>query len=80
MVKLTTMQRKYLLRAALILLLIAGSFMVLWTSSRSELKKNQNVESLEECSSKSVKPSSASGEMIWETLSSQFFSSFEIAN
>lgn len=73
------MQRKYLLRAAMILLLIAGSFIVLWSSNRTELKKSQNTETLEECSQKKVK-SSATGEMIWETLSSQFFSSFEISN
>lgn len=73
------MQRKYLLRAAMILLLIAGSFIVLWSSSRTELKNTQCVESLEECAEKRIKPS-ASGEMIWETLSSQFFSSFEISN
>ncbi|HLF46059.1 MAG TPA: hypothetical protein VI548_06520 [Chitinophagaceae bacterium] len=78
MIKLTTMQRKYLIRAALILLLIAGSFIVLWSSSRSEIKKSQNTETLEDCSNKKLNPS-ASGEMIWETLSSQFFSSFEIA-
>lgn len=79
MIKLTTMQRKYLIRAALILLLIAGSFMVLWSSTRAEFKKSQNIETLEECAKKSTKPST-SGEMIWETLSSQFFSSFEISN
>ena len=79
MIKLTTMQRKYLKRAALILLLIAASFIVLWSSSRTELKKSQNAETLEECSNNKIEPP-ASGEMIWETLSSQFFSSFEIAN
>lgn len=79
MIKLTTMQKKYLLRAALILLLIAGSFMVLWSSSRAESKKSQTAETLEECSNKNIK-SPASGEMIWETLSSQFFSPFEISN
>lgn len=79
MVKLTTMQRKYLFRAVLILLLIAGSFMILWTSSKAEFKKSQTVESLEDCSKKCIKPS-ASGELIWESLSTQFFSSFEISN
>ena len=79
MIKLTIMQKKYLLRAALILLLIAGSFLVIWSSSKTELKKSQTAETMEECTKKSVKPS-ASGEMIWETLSRQFFSSFEVSN
>jgi hypothetical protein len=79
MIKFTAMQRKYLLRAALILVLIAGSFIVLWSSNKSQLQKSQNSETLEECASKAIKPT-GSGELIWETLSSQFFSSFEISN
>lgn len=78
MLKLTIMQRKYLIRAALILVLIAGSFIVLWSSTRTQLQKNQPCETLEECSGNRIKQA-GSGELIWETLSSQFFSSFEIS-
>ena len=77
--KLTTMQRKYLLRAAMVFLLIAGSFIVLWSSSRAAANKKDCTESMEECSEK-IKKNTPSGEMIWETLSHQFFSTVETSN
>jgi len=79
MIKLTTVQRKYMIRVGLTLLLIAGSFIVLWSSSRTTASKKVCSESMEECSKK-VKKGNPSGEMIWETLSTQFFSSVEISN
>jgi hypothetical protein len=76
MMKLTSMQRKYLLRAALILLLITGSYLVLWSSNRSQAAKANCTESMEECCKKEDSKTQSS-EMIWETLSRQFFSSVE---
>ena len=69
--KLTPMQHKYLLRAALILLLIAGSYLVLWSATKTP--KETCTESMEECCKKQTDKES-SGEMIWETFSNQFIS------
>jgi len=69
--KLTYMQRKYLLRAALILLLIAGSYLVLWSSTRTRSQKETCTESMEECCKKQ-NDNESSGEMIWESFSRQF--------
>ncbi|HEU4859202.1 MAG TPA: hypothetical protein VFT15_05165 [Chitinophagaceae bacterium] len=71
--KLTPMQHKYLLRAALILLLIAGSYLVLWSATRTRTSRETCTESMEDCSKKQDNKDS-SGEMIWETLSRQFIS------
>jgi hypothetical protein len=78
MMKLTTMQRKYLLRVALVLLLIAGSYAVLWSSSRRNADNGTCTESMDECCKKSDQQA-PSGEMIWESLSRQFFSAVEIS-
>lgn len=67
------MQRKYLLRAAMILLLIAGSYMVLWSATRTHSQKETCTESMEECC-KNKTDKDGSGEMIWETFSRQFIS------
>jgi len=67
------MQRKYLLRAALILLLIAGSYFVLWSATKSRSSKETCSESMEDCGKKKNDKDS-SGEMIWETFSRQFIS------
>ena len=67
------MQKKYLLRAALILLLIAGSYLVLWSTTRTNSQKEVCSESMEECSKKKT-DKDGSGEMIWETFSRQFIS------
>ncbi|HJS55937.1 MAG TPA: hypothetical protein VJ765_15405 [Chitinophagaceae bacterium] len=69
--KLTCMQHKYLLRAALILLLIAGSYLVLWSSTRTNAQKETCTESMEDCS-KNKNDKDGSGEMIWESFSRQF--------
>jgi hypothetical protein len=71
--KLTPMQQKYLLRAALILLLIAGSYLVLWSATRNHSQKATCSESMEECC-KNKNDKDGSGEMIWETFSRQFIS------
>jgi len=71
--KLTPMQRKYLLRAALILLLIVGSYLVLWSTTRTHSQKDTCSESMEECC-KNKDENDKSGEMIWETFSRQFIS------
>jgi hypothetical protein len=71
--KLTPMQRKYLLRASLILLLIAGSYLVLWSASGTDSQKEVCTESMEECCKKKA-DKDGSGEMIWETFSRQFIS------
>lgn len=67
------MQRKYLLRAALILLLIAGSYVVLWSTTRTHSQKDACSESMEECC-KNKNDRDPSGEMIWESFSRQFIS------
>jgi hypothetical protein len=67
------MQRKYLLRAALILLLIAGSYLVLWSATKNRSSKETCTESMEDCCKKKTDKES-SGEMIWETFSRQFIS------
>ena len=67
------MQKKYLLRAALILLLIAGSYLVLWSKTRTHSQKEVCTESMEECCKKKT-DKDGSGEMIWETFSRQFIS------
>jgi hypothetical protein len=67
------MQRKYLLRAALILLLMAGSYLALWSATTAHRSKETCTESLEECC-KSKTDKDSSGEMIWETFSRQFMS------
>jgi hypothetical protein len=71
--KLSSMQHKYLLRAALILLLIAGSYLVLWSATKNHTSKEACTESMEECCKKKTDKES-SGEMIWETFSRQFIS------
>jgi hypothetical protein len=71
--KLTPMQRKYLLRASLILLLITGSYMVLWSTTGTHSQKEACSESMEECCKKKT-DKDGSGEMIWETFSRQFIS------
>jgi hypothetical protein len=73
------MQQRYLVRAMLVLVFIAGSFIVLWSASRVRAGKNTCSESMDECIKKSQKVS-PSGELIWESLSRQFFSSVEISN
>ncbi len=67
------MQRKYLLRAALILLLIAGSYLVLWSATRNDTPKTTCTESMNECCKK-TNNKDASDELIWETFSRQFIS------
>ena len=67
------MQRQYLLRASLILLLIAGSYLILWSASRTSSPKQACAESMEECCQKKA-DKDGSGEMIWETISRQFIS------
>jgi hypothetical protein len=67
------MQRKSLLRAALILLLIAGSYLVLWSATKTHSQKETCSESMEECCKKKD-DKAGSGEMIWETFSRQFIS------
>ena len=67
------MQRKYLIRASLILLLIMGSYLILWSASRASSQKQVCSESMEECSKKRA-DKDGSGEMIWETISRQFIS------
>jgi len=67
------MQYKYLLRAALILLLIAGSYLVLWSATNSQASKETCTESMEECRQKKS-DKDGSGDMIWDTFSRQFIS------
>ena len=67
------MQHKYLLRAALILLLIAGSYLVLWSATKSPDKPENCPESMEECCQKKEEKGSP-GESLIETFSRQFIS------
>ena len=71
--KLKPMQRKYLLRAALVILLIAGSYLVLWSATRTHTQKETCTEGMDECCQKK-NDKDGSGEMIWETFSRQFIS------
>jgi len=66
------MQKKYLIRAALIMLLITGSYLILWSTSPAS-SPDTCCENMEECIQKKDKPDPA-GEMIWENFSRQFFS------
>jgi len=68
------MQRKYLIRAALILLLMVGSYMVLWSATKSQTTKQSCTESMEECCKKQPEKNSSSESLI-ETFSRQFISS-----
>jgi hypothetical protein len=71
--KLAPMQRKYLLRATLILLLIVGSYLVLWASTSTGSKNETCKEGMEECCQK--KPAKGSpGESLIESFSRQFIS------
>ena len=67
------MQHKYLLRAALILLLIAGSYLVLYSATKTRSQNEPCTESMEECCKKQDDKES-SGEVIWETFSRKFIS------
>jgi len=67
------MQRKYLIRAALILLLIAGSYLVLRAATQNQPKKETCTESMEECCQNKPENSSP-GESIIESFSRQFIS------
>ena len=73
------MQKKYLIRAAMILLLIAGSYFVLWASTKSNREKNTCTESMEDCCKTKPDQNSAT-DVIWEMLSSQFISISATAN
>ena len=73
MLKPTAMQQKYLIRLALIAVLVVSSFLILRSSTNSVNKKEICIESMEDCSKNKKKESS--NEMIWETLSRQFFTS-----
>lgn len=65
------MQRKYLFRAALILLLIAGSYLVLRSATQSQAQKETCTESMEECS-KNKNDENFPRESLIETFSRQF--------
>ena len=71
------MQKKYLLRVALAVLLITGSLIILSSSNKSG-KKPDCKESMEECCKNKENP--PPGEMIWESFSRQFISSIEISH
>lgn len=71
------MQRKYLLRAAFILLLIAGSYALLWSATKSLPKTESCPESMEECC-KMKEDKSSPGESLIETFSRQFISTSAI--
>jgi hypothetical protein len=69
----TPMQKKYLLRATMILLLMAGSYLILWSATKSKPQTETCTESMEECCKKKT-DKDASGEKVWETFSHQFIS------
>jgi hypothetical protein len=73
--KLTPMQHKYLLRAALILLLIAGSYLILRASTKNQDKRETCKENMGECSKSKDENNIPSGESLIETFSRQFISS-----
>jgi hypothetical protein len=67
------MQREYLLRAAMILLLIAGSYLLLRSATSNHPKTESCPESMEECCEMKEDKSSP-GESLIETFSRQFIS------
>ena len=67
------MQKKYLKRAALITLLIAGSYLLLWAAAPPTSAKDTCCESMEECIQKKD-DSDIPGEMILGNFTRQFFS------
>jgi hypothetical protein len=67
------MQGKYMLQIALVILFMAGSFLVLSSASKPENGKEACSESLEECS-KNKGGGTPAGEIIWENFSRQFIS------
>lgn len=69
----TIVQRKYFLLTGLILLLVAGSVWVSGSSSHTAAPKTGCPNTSKECCT-SMLSNRSSGEMIWETLSRQFFS------
>ena len=72
--KLTPMQRKYLLRATMILLLMAGSYLILWSATKNTTTQKETcTESMEECCKKKTEKEGP-GENAWETFSHQFIS------
>jgi hypothetical protein len=73
------MQRKYLLRAALILVLIAGSYFILWSATRTPAEKKSCTESMEACCTKND-DQCAPGESLIETFSRQFISTSVVAH
>ena len=75
--KLTSMQLKYLLRAAMIFLLITGSYLVLWSATKVHPQKETCTESMDDCCKKKNEKD-GSGEMIWESFSRQFISTSAI--
>ncbi|TAL45558.1 MAG: hypothetical protein EPN92_07375 [Chitinophagaceae bacterium] len=73
------MQRKYLIRIILVLLLVTGSFLILNSTIQTKNSPSSTCsESMEKCTNNKGGSSSPSGEMIWETISRQFISSVEI--
>jgi len=79
MIKPKTMQKKILLRTALMIILFAGSFIVITASSKSTNSPKTCTESMDDCCKKGDNKAS-SGEMIWESLSHQFFSTSDFSN
>ena len=77
--KLSPMQRKYLLRASLIFLLIAGSYLVLWSATKTPSEGKVCTESMEDCCQDEGDRNS-SGDMLWESLPHQFISTSLIGN
>jgi len=72
------MQKRNIIRIALVVLLFSVSFIMLLASSNKANTKKACAESMEECCKKDNK--NTSGEMIWETLSHQFFTFSDISN
>ena len=66
------MQKKYLLRATMILLLMAGSYVIL-SATKNKAQKETCSETMEDCSKRKT-DKDAPAENIWETFSHQFIS------
>jgi len=67
------MQKKNIIRFGLIAILLAGSLVIFRSSARIGEKPSCCKESMDQCPKKSNNNDSP-GDMIWETLSHQFFS------
>jgi hypothetical protein len=57
----------------MILLLMAGSYLILWSATRNKSQNETCTESMEDCCKKKTDKNTSDGK-VWETCSHQFIS------